>query len=84
MAQLLIELFSEEIPARMQLGAARDFENEGLRRLVVNGVYWALGWEVPAKADVATVGEYHPSDFSFGTHIRRGLTPDDYALNPAR
>ena len=26
MAQLLIELFSEEIPARMQLGAARDFE----------------------------------------------------------
>ncbi|MFT4075422.1 MAG: glycine--tRNA ligase subunit beta [Asticcacaulis sp.] len=25
MAQLLIELFSEEIPARMQLGAARDF-----------------------------------------------------------
>lgn len=26
MPQLLIELFSEEIPARMQLGAARDFE----------------------------------------------------------
>jgi glycyl-tRNA synthetase beta chain len=26
MAQLLIELFSEEIPARMQQGAARDFE----------------------------------------------------------
>ena len=26
MAELLIELFSEEIPARMQLGAARDFE----------------------------------------------------------
>ena len=26
MGQLLIELFSEEIPARMQLGAARDFE----------------------------------------------------------
>src|SRR6185312_7266514 len=26
MAQLLIELFSEEIPARMQLQAAKDFE----------------------------------------------------------
>lgn len=66
------------------MGAARDLENEGLRRLIVNGVYWALEIEVPAKADVTTIGEYHPSDFSFGTNVRRGLTPDDYAIPASR
>ena len=33
MAQLLIELFSEEIPARMQGGAARDLERMAAERL---------------------------------------------------
>jgi hypothetical protein len=37
------------------LGAATDLENEGLRRLVINGVYWALGLDVPSKADVRVV-----------------------------
>ena len=35
------------------MGAATDLENEGLRRLIVNGVYWGLGMDVPQKADVA-------------------------------
>ena len=38
MAQLLIELFSEEIPARMQLGAARDFERLFGAKLTVSGL----------------------------------------------
>jgi len=62
------------------MGAARDLENEGLRRLIVNGVYWALNLEVPAHADVSYVGEYHPSDFSFGGKYIHGLTPDDHGL----
>ena len=45
MARLLLELFSEEIPARMQARAAEDF-----RRLVVEK-FTALGL-VPDNADV--------------------------------
>ena len=40
------------------MGSATDLQNEGLRRLVVNGVYWGLGMDVPAKADVPYVDEY--------------------------
>ena len=43
MAQLLIELFSEEIPARMQQGAARDLERMAAERLKAAGLtYEAL------------------------------------------
>ncbi|KQW78859.1 glycine--tRNA ligase subunit beta [Brevundimonas sp. Root1279] len=41
MPQLLLELFSEEIPARMQAGAARDLERMVTERLKAAG----LGWE---------------------------------------
>ncbi len=43
MAQLLLELFSEEIPARMQGGAARDLERMASERLKAAGLtYEAL------------------------------------------
>jgi len=43
MAQLLLELFSEEIPARMQAGAARDLERMAADRLKAAGLtYEAL------------------------------------------
>lgn len=43
MAQLLLELFSEEIPARMQAGAARDLERMAAERLKAAGLtYEAL------------------------------------------
>ncbi|MFN4091302.1 MAG: glycine--tRNA ligase subunit beta [Brevundimonas sp.] len=38
MAQLLIEIFSEEIPARMQQGAARDLERMATERLKAAGL----------------------------------------------
>jgi hypothetical protein len=62
------------------MGAATDFENEGLRRLIVNASYWALGMEdrIPEKANVALVGDYRPTQFSFGGY-RKGLKPADYA-----
>ena len=47
------------------LGASSDFTHEGTRRLVINAVFWALGLPVPAKADVAPVGEYKPTKFGF-------------------
>ncbi|OYW40397.1 MAG: glycine--tRNA ligase subunit beta [Brevundimonas sp. 12-68-7] len=40
MPQLLIELFSEEIPARMQAGAARDLERMASERLKAAGLTW--------------------------------------------
>ena len=38
MPQLLIELFSEEIPARMQVQAARDFDRMVRERLAAEGL----------------------------------------------
>jgi len=38
MPQLLIELFSEEIPARMQIQAARDFERMAREKLAAEGL----------------------------------------------
>ncbi len=40
MPQLLLELFSEEIPARMQAGAARDLERMATERLKAAGLTW--------------------------------------------
>ncbi|WGM48521.1 Glycine--tRNA ligase beta subunit [Brevundimonas sp. NIBR10] len=40
MSQLLLELFSEEIPARMQPGAARDLERMATERLKAAGLTW--------------------------------------------
>jgi hypothetical protein len=61
------------------MGAATDLENEGLRRLVVNAVYWGFNLDVPAKADVAFVDEYKPAAYGFKTY-RRGIKPGDHAL----
>jgi hypothetical protein len=59
------------------MGAATDLENEGLRRLVVNGIYWGLGLEVPAKANVDLVGDYQPTMYGFGG-FKKDTKPSDY------
>jgi hypothetical protein len=63
------------------LGAATDLQNEGLRRLLVNAAYWATGLEnqVPGKARVDYVGEYHPSMYGFNG-FRKGVKPADHEL----
>jgi hypothetical protein len=61
------------------MGSATDLENEGLRRLIVNGVYWGLGLDVPARADVAYVDEYTPSFYGF-EGFRKGLRASDFEL----
>jgi hypothetical protein len=62
------------------IGAATDFQSEGLRRLLVNASYWCLGMEasIPARANVQTVGPYKPTPFGFGTY-RRKVKPADHA-----
>ena len=47
------------------MGAATDLQNEGLRRLLVNSVFWGLKLPVPAKADVGYVDPYAPSMYGF-------------------
>jgi hypothetical protein len=58
------------------LGASQDLAYEATRRLVVNGCFWALGKEVPAKAEVSLVGDYQPSPFKFKGH-KPGVKPED-------
>jgi hypothetical protein len=61
------------------MGAATDFKNEGLRRLVVNATFWGLGLAVPAEADVTPVGDYKPSAYGFGD-FRKDLKAADFEL----
>lgn len=61
------------------MGSATDLANEGLRRMIVNAVYWGLGLDVPASADVAVVDEYHPSEYGFGGYHRE-LKPGDFEI----
>lgn len=61
------------------MGAATDLTNEGLRRLVVNGVFWGLGLEVPEQADVSIVGDYQPTMYGF-KGFQTGVKPEVHAL----
>ncbi|MCS6851735.1 MAG: ThuA domain-containing protein [Gemmataceae bacterium] len=62
------------------MGAAQDLQSEGLRRLLVNAAYWAVGLEdrIPPRANVELVGDYRPSPFKHGGH-RKGCVPADFA-----
>ena len=61
---------------------ANEDEIRGIRynrRLVVNGVFWGLGLEVPETADVTPAGDYKPTMYGFKGH-KVGLKPDDFIL----
>lgn len=47
------------------IGCSTDMLTEGVRRLLVNAVFWGLKKDVPAKANVNVVGEYNPTRFAF-------------------
>jgi type 1 glutamine amidotransferase len=63
------------------MGASQDFESEGLRRLLVNACYWAVGLEakIPAKSKVDIVGTYQPLPFGNNRFVK-DRKPSDYAL----
>ena len=56
------------------LAGTSDLANAGLRRLLVNAVYWAVGLEdkIPAQANVELAGAQNP--------FRRGVRPQDVVL----
>ena len=61
------------------MGSTTDLVSEGLRRLVVNGVFWGLRMEVPEKADVSFVTEFVPSKYDFNG-FRKGMKAADFAI----
>jgi hypothetical protein len=61
------------------MGDAIDLRDESLRRLVVNAVFWGLGREIPARADVRLVDGYEPSFYGFKGY-RSGLRVSDLEL----
>ena len=63
------------------MGASVDLESAGLRRLLVNACYWALGLkdQIPEKSNVEYVGDYAPTYFGFGKH-KPDLKPADLGL----
>ena len=61
------------------MGSATDLQSDGMRRLIVNGVYWGLEIDVPQKANVDVVGEFKPTMYGFGGY-KKGTKPSDYEL----
>ena len=63
------------------MGASIDLKSEGLRRLLVNAVYWGLEMEeqIPPRANVDIVGKFQPTFFGFGEYTK-GLAPSDHAM----
>ena len=60
------------------MGSATDLADEDLRRLVVNGVFWGIGMEVPEKADVTAPDDFTPSKYGFKGY-KKGLKAADFA-----
>ncbi len=69
-------------------GAAVDFANESLRRMVVNAAYFLTDRPVPKKADVDFVDPFYPSFYGFINEPKdywktTNLKPEDFALGKA-
>ena len=62
------------------MGCAMDLQSEGLRRILVNSCYWALGLEdkISPTSNVEFVGKYMPP-FGFGKFVK-GIKPTDLQL----
>lgn len=66
------------------LGHPRDFFDESMRKLAINGFFWALGMEdeiPPEGLDVTFIGEYAPNEAGFGERYKPNLRPEDMPLD---
>ncbi len=60
------------------LGHPYDFLDENMRKLTLNGIYWALGQEamIPKTGvNAEIIDEYQPNNSGFGEKYKRGLKP---------
>jgi uncharacterized protein len=65
------------------LGHPRDFLDENMRRLSIQGIFWALGMEdqIPGEGlDVSFVGEFDPNPAGFGEQFKTNMRPQDIQL----
>ena len=66
------------------MGSSNDFMSEGLRRLIVQGIFWTCGLEasIPLQGlRVDIVPPYQPTDFGFRSDedwINKSLQPADF------
>ncbi len=62
------------------MGASQDLSNEGVRRMLVNATYWAVGLEakISPTSSVDLVGDYMPHPFGFNKAVK-GMHPADFA-----
>ena len=58
------------------MGSAKDYENEGLRRMTINAAYWCLNMEdsIDPAGNVAPIGTYQPRASGFN-YEKLGVTP---------
>ena len=72
---------SSGTPARVfftTLGHPYDFKEQSMRKLALNGIYWALGREddIPERgADAAMIGTYVPNNSGFGDLYKKDVKP---------
>ncbi len=61
-------------------GTSEDILNEGYRRLLVNGIFWAIGMEnaIKPELNIALVGPFKPNTFGNQKHAA-GIKPESYA-----
>ncbi|XZE51648.1 ThuA domain-containing protein [Planctomycetaceae bacterium SH139] len=64
------------------MGAATDLPNAGVRRLLVNATFWAVGLEEKITPDLSieVVGTFNPTEYGFGGY-QKGRKPSDYAIS---
>ncbi len=63
------------------MASSQDFESAGLRRLLVNASYWALGMEdrIAERSNVAIVGQYTARPFR-NNGFEKGVRPADLRM----
>lgn len=60
------------------MGSSTDMSSEGMRRLLVNGCYWAAGLDgaIPEKSCIDVVGTFEPMPFGFNK-AKQGVKPSE-------
>ena len=63
------------------MGHSDDLKTEGVRRMLVNACFWALGMEdkIVDNSSVDLVGEYKPNKIGVGGY-KQGLKPADFKI----
>lgn len=58
------------------MGSGTDLQSAGLRRLIINAVYWGMGLEssIQATSKVDTIGDYKPLESGFN-YEKLGVVP---------